>query len=83
MAATTMNISLTEDLKVFIDDQVAKGAYATANEYVQALVQRERQIAHVQALLDEAERSPLGPPVDEAYFERMRQHIRERARLRA
>ena len=80
---TSMNISLTEDLKAFIDAQVAEGAYATSSEYVRALVRRERQIAHVQALLDEAERSPLEPPVDEAYWERMRQHIRDRARRRA
>lgn len=83
MAMTSMNISLTEDLKAFIDAQVAEGAYATSSEYVRALVRRERQIAHVQALLDEAERSPLEPPVDEAYWERMRQHIRDRARRRA
>ena len=83
MAMTSMNISLTEDLKAFIDAQVAEGAYATSSEYVRALVRRERQIAHVQALLDEAEHSPLEPPVDEAYWERMRQHIRDRARRRA
>ena len=83
MAMTSMNISLTEDLKAFIDAQVAEGAYATSSEYVRALVRRERQIAQVQALLDEAERSPLEPPVDEAYWERMRQHIRDRARRRA
>jgi antitoxin ParD1/3/4 len=83
MAMTSMNISLTEDLKAFIDAQVAEGAYATSSEYVRALVRRERDVAHVQALLDEAERSPLGPPVDDAYFERMRQYIRDRARQRA
>lgn len=79
MAMTSMNISLTEDLKAFIDAQVAEGAYATSSEYVRALVRRERQIAHVNALLDEAERSPLGPPVDEAYWERQRERIRQRA----
>lgn len=83
MAMTSLNISLTEDLKAFIDAQVAEGAYATSSEYVRALVRRERAIARVQALLDEGERSPLGPPVDEAYFERMRQHIRDRDRRRA
>lgn len=83
MAMTTMNVSLTEDLKAFVEAKVNEGAYATASEYVGALVRREQDIARVQALLDEAERSPLGPPIDEAYFERMRQHIRDRARRTA
>lgn len=83
MAMTTMNVSLTEDLKAFIDAQVTDGAYATASEYVRALVRREREIARVQALLDEAEASPLEPPVDDAYWERQRARIRERAARRS
>lgn len=83
MAASTMSISLTEDLEVFIDAQVAKGGYATASDYVRALVRRERDIARVQALLDEAEASPLEPPVDDAYWERQRARIRERAARRS
>lgn len=83
MAMTSMNISLTEDLKAFIDEQVADGAYATSSEYVRALVRRERAIAKVRALLDEGERSPLGPPIDESYWERQRERIRQHAAKRS
>lgn len=79
MAMTSMNISLTEDLKTFIDAQVAEGAYATSSEYVRALIRREKQIAQARALIDEGLNSPLGPPIDEAYWERQRERIRQNA----
>ena len=79
MAAPTLNLSLTEDLERFIDAQVAEGGYATANDYVRALVEREKAMARAQGLFDEAEASPLGPPVDDAYWERQRERIRQRA----
>ena len=83
MATITMNVSMTEDLKAFIDDQMADGGFATSSEYLRALVRREREVARVNALLDEGGRSPQDPPVDQAYFDRLHQHIRERARSRA
>lgn len=79
MAMTSMNISLTEDLKTFIDAQVAEGAYATSSEYVRALIRREKQIAQARALIDEGLNSPLGSPIDEAYWERQRERIRQNA----
>lgn len=39
---TTLNISLPEHLKAFIEDQVASGGYSTASEYVRSLI-REAQ----------------------------------------
>ncbi|MBO1350119.1 MAG: type II toxin-antitoxin system ParD family antitoxin [Hormoscilla sp. GUM202] len=35
---TTLNISLTEELRAFIDEQVAQGSYNNASEYVQNLI---------------------------------------------
>ena len=31
---TNMNISLPEPLKLFVEEQVSKGGYSTASEYV-------------------------------------------------
>lgn len=39
---TTLNISLPEHLKAFIEDQVSSGGYSTASEYVRSLI-REAQ----------------------------------------
>lgn len=35
---TTMNISLPEEMKSFIDAQLAREGYASASEYVRALI---------------------------------------------
>jgi antitoxin ParD1/3/4 len=39
---TTLNISLPENLKTFVEDQVSSGGYSTASEYVRSLI-REAQ----------------------------------------
>jgi antitoxin ParD1/3/4 len=53
----TMNISLPESMKHFIDGQVTAGGYSSASEYVRALVrdaQQRQAKARLEALLLEA-----------------------------
>jgi putative addiction module CopG family antidote len=38
MELTSLNVSLPRSMKIFIEDQVAKGHYSTPSEYVRALV---------------------------------------------
>ncbi len=40
---TTMNISLPEALKLFIDTQVRVGGYSTSSEYVRELVREDQR----------------------------------------
>lgn len=40
---TTMNISLPESLKGFIDVQVQTGGYSTSSEYVRELVREDQK----------------------------------------
>jgi antitoxin ParD1/3/4 len=42
MTMTSMNISLPEPLKLFVEEQVNKGGYSTASEYLRELI-REAQ----------------------------------------
>ncbi|MFI5455276.1 MAG: type II toxin-antitoxin system ParD family antitoxin [Isosphaerales bacterium] len=42
MNMTSMNISLPEPLKLFVEKQVSKGGYSTASEYLRELI-REAQ----------------------------------------
>ena len=35
---TTMNISLPDALKAFVDEQIANGTYSTASEFVRELI---------------------------------------------
>ncbi|WP_169979103.1 type II toxin-antitoxin system ParD family antitoxin [Tautonia rosea] len=48
---TTMNISLPEEMKAFIDAQIAREGYASASEYVRDLI-REAQRRHARNELD-------------------------------
>lgn len=68
---TTMNISLPETLKDFVDTQVLEQGYSTSSEYVRALIrndqikQAEQRLAAL--LLDGLESGPA-IPVDEDYW---------------
>jgi antitoxin ParD1/3/4 len=73
VAMTTMNISLPDQLKTFVETQVAERGYQSASEYIRDLLRREQDRLHVRELVLEGMRSPLcEEPIDEAWFERMR-----------
>jgi antitoxin ParD1/3/4 len=61
----TMNISLTEKLKNFVESKVESGDYGNASEYVRDLIRKEqaraKAIAEIQVLLDEGEASRFVP----------------------
>lgn len=54
MATTTMNVSLPESMKAFIDERLAGGSYGTASEYVRELIradQKQREEQKLEKLL--------------------------------
>ena len=48
---TTMNISLPEALKAFVDEQVAGRGYGTSSEYVRELIRRDQDRLQLRNLL--------------------------------
>jgi antitoxin ParD1/3/4 len=40
---TNIQISLPESMKVFVEEQVAKGGYSSASEYLQELIFQDQQ----------------------------------------
>lgn len=67
---STMNISLPEALKSFVDEQVAGGRYGTSSEYIRDLIRKEQDRERLRALLLEGAASPLtGPMTDEDFAE--------------
>jgi antitoxin ParD1/3/4 len=67
----TMNISLPDSLKEFVEEQVAARGYSTSSEYVRELIRREQDRAGLRSLLLEgATSSPT--TVDETYFRTLR-----------
>ncbi len=55
---TTMNVSLPEAMKRWVERQARSGRYGNASDYVRDLIrrdqEREAKIAHMQAMVDEA-----------------------------
>lgn len=80
---TTMNISLPEPLKRFVDEQVRDGGFSSTSDYVRALIRERRRHAaegHLRSLIAEGLASGPPLPVDKQWFADMRKRARSRAR---
>ena len=75
----TMNISLPDELRDFVEEQVKRG-YGTSSEYVRELIRRDQDRLHLRNLLLAGAASSPAAPADETYFKRLRNRLRtERA----
>lgn len=72
---STMNISLPETLKSFVDDQVAGRGYGTSSEYVRELIRKDRDRQALRSLLLEGAASAPGHIADQTYFNALRDRI--------
>ncbi len=77
---STMNISLPEALKSFVDDQVNARGYSTSSEYVRELIRKDQDRQHLRGLLLEGAASAQAVTADAEYFERLRRQVREAGR---
>ena len=75
---STMDISLPESLKAFVDEQVAGRGYGTSSEYVRELIRRDQDRQRLKGLLLEGAASPAGQTADAAYFDHLRNRVRGR-----
>ncbi len=78
---TTMNISLPDALKAFVDEQIANGGYSTASEYVRELIRHAQKQAAQERLeaalldgLDSGEPIPVTPE----FWENRRKELEKR-----
>lgn len=59
----TMNISLPDQMKQWVEDQTRDGRYANSSDVVRDLIRREQikaeKIAHMQRLIDEGRASGI------------------------
>jgi antitoxin ParD1/3/4 len=74
----TLNISLPDQMKTWVETQATGGRYASASDYVRDLVRKDQEraaaIAEIQALVDEGLASGEARPFDmEAFLARKRQ----------
>ena len=80
MGTSTMNISLPDELKAFVDQQVGSRGYSSSSEYVRELLRRERDIEHLRGLLMEGLESGPVQPLEPDYFDKLRARAQSRAR---
>ena len=83
--STTVTISLSEELRASVDEQVASGGYASREAYIQDLIRREHLLGDRKQLeTDLRDRADERDSVvmDAADVERMRDEFRHRLRQR-
>ena len=69
---TTMNISLPETLKSFVDERVSSEGYGTSSEYVRELIRQDRDRRQFKAFLVAGLESGQAGLMDDAYFATLR-----------
>lgn len=68
----TMNISLPDALKDFVERQVEGRHFSTSSEYVRELIRKDQERMELRALLLDGAASEPGARADAAYFHRLR-----------
>lgn len=77
---STMNISLPDAMKDFVDQQVAQRGYGTSSEYVRDLIRREQELQQLRQLILEGVASPVTGAADDKYFASLRSRVRHSGR---
>lgn len=72
---STMNISLPDGLKDFVDTQVGARGFGTSSEYVRELIRKDQDRQQLRGLLLAGAQSAPTAPVDASYFESLRKRI--------
>lgn len=77
---STMNISLPEALKSFVDEQVTSHGYGTSSEYIRELIRKDQDRLQLRGLLLAGAASSPGAPADATYFDGLRHRVRQSAK---
>ena len=76
-----MNVSLPDQLREFVDQEVREGGFASTSDYMRDLIrqrQREKAAEFLRQLIAEGLASGPAEPVSKETFARMRKELRER-----
>ena len=68
LGMSTMNISLPESLKSFVDAQVSSRGFGTSSEYVRELIRKDQERLHLREMLLAGAGSKPAAAADTAYF---------------
>jgi antitoxin ParD1/3/4 len=73
---TTMNISLPDTLKAFVDEQVSQRGYGTSSEYVRELIRKDQDRQRLRGLILDGLESAPTEAVEHHYFDALRDRVR-------
>lgn len=75
----TMNISLTEPLKRFVDQQVRQGGFSSTSDYMRDLIRKQRDIESLRQMLLDGANSGPGKAIDDAWFAELHARTKHRS----
>jgi antitoxin ParD1/3/4 len=75
---STMNISLPDSLRTFVEEQVSARGYGTSSEYVRELIRKDLDRQNLRDLLLKGASSELTASVNAQYFQDMRERVLKR-----
>jgi antitoxin ParD1/3/4 len=81
----SLNISLPESMRVYVEEQVASGGYGTASEYIRSLIrsdQKRQATLHLEAMLLEGLNSGTATPMTEQDWASIRAKVQEKVAQR-
>lgn len=81
----TMNISLPEPMKKFIEEEVSKGGYSTVSEYIRAVLREEQKRKaqeKLEVLLLEGLESGQPAEMTKEYLDQIRREARKRLKTK-
>ena len=77
---TTLNISLPDSLRQFVEAQVERGGYSTASEYIRHLIREAREVeaaTRLEHLMIEGIRSGPAEALESAQWQEFRLRVAE------
>jgi antitoxin ParD1/3/4 len=77
---STMNISLPETLKTFVDLQVSERGYGTSSEYVRELIRKDQDRLQLREKLLAGASSAPSASIDATYFDSLRDRVHQATR---
>ena len=67
-----MNVSLPDELKAFVDEQVSRGDYSSTSEYMRDLIRHAQDRDRLRSALLEGASSPIAANADD-YLDTLRE----------
>ena len=76
---STMNISLPDELKAFVDQRIQADGYGTSSEYMRELIRRDKDRQQFRQYLLDGMNAPPAGDMDDDYFVSLRAQVKTRA----